>query len=316
MRVACIGCVVDGEFGWVVPPELPAEESTFVEELCRRAAMEPERRENGDFRPPGMDVAASISAGQEPLQFFASCVSPVTATGELWVLAVLDRRPRRLTPEQRNGLQTIREQILLRREQRHHSTSLARTTAELQRLEAVRRQQETFFQTLVESLPQNIFRKDLEGRFTFANGRYCATLGKAQEDILGRTDADFAPPELAAKYRADDTRVLTTLQPVEAVEKNISHDGSTHWVHVIKTPILDEEGSPVGIQGIFWDVTREHETAEKLQQAEANYRGIVENARDGIFQTTPGGHYLSANRALARPTLRVSLHDEYWRARS
>ncbi|HVM46796.1 MAG TPA: PAS domain S-box protein [Candidatus Acidoferrum sp.] len=39
---------------------------------------------------------------------------------------------------------------------------------------------------------------------------------------------------------------------------------------------------------------------EALREAEANYRGIFENATEGIFQTTPDGRYLSANPALAR----------------
>src|SRR4029077_16179491 len=46
-------------------------------------------------------------------------------------------------------------------------------------------------------------------------------------------------------------------------------------------------------------LTRE-QAIEALRRAEAKYRGIFENAVEGIFQTTPEGHYLSANPALAR----------------
>src|SRR5207253_1341040 len=42
------------------------------------------------------------------------------------------------------------------------------------------------------------------------------------------------------------------------------------------------------------------EAIAALRQAEAKYRDIFENAVEGIFQTTPDGRYLSANRALAR----------------
>jgi PAS domain S-box-containing protein len=47
-------------------------------------------------------------------------------------------------------------------------------------------------------------------------------------------------------------------------------------------------------------LTTREEAVEALRRAEAKYRSIVENAVEGIFQTTPDGHYLSANPALAR----------------
>jgi serine/threonine protein kinase len=69
-------------------------------------------------------------------------------------------------------------------------------------------QAEVFYHTLVETLPLMILCKDLEGRFTFANGRFLAELGTTLEDIKGKTDLDFFPSEPAEKNRADDRRVL------------------------------------------------------------------------------------------------------------
>lgn len=60
-------------------------------------------------------------------------------------------------------------------------------------------QSKNLFQSLIEALPQNIFSKDLEGRFTFANQRYCMTEGKPLTDIIGKTDFDLHPTELAKK---------------------------------------------------------------------------------------------------------------------
>ena len=53
-----------------------------------------------------------------------------------------------------------------------------------------------------------ILCKDLEGRFTFANQKFCAELGRTLEEIKGKTDFDFFPKELAEKYRRDDKDVL------------------------------------------------------------------------------------------------------------
>ena len=71
------------------------------------------------------------------------------------------------------------------------------------------------FESLVESLPQNIFRKDRAGRLTFANRRYCETLKSTLPEVLGKTDFDLFPRELALKYVADDQRVADVWQRQE-----------------------------------------------------------------------------------------------------
>ena len=86
--------------------------------------------------------------------------------------------------------------------------------------EAMLRESEALYHSLVETLPQNIFRKDLSGRFTFANQQFCKSLGRSLAEIHGRTDFDFFPHELAQKYQADDQRVIQTGKPYETVEEH------------------------------------------------------------------------------------------------
>ena len=126
---------------------------------------------------------------------------------------------------------------------------------------------EAFYHSLVQNLPQNIFRKDLKERFTFANQRFCAILGRALEEVIGKTDFDFFPPELAEKYQRDDRHVIRTGQTFEAVEENVTANGAKTYVNVIKTPIYDAEGEVIGIQGIFWDITERKRFEEQLQAA-------------------------------------------------
>ncbi|WP_390623342.1 PAS domain-containing protein [Tautonia rosea] len=86
---------------------------------------------------------------------------------------------------------------------------------------------EAFYHSLVENLPQNIFRKDAQGRFTFANRRFCNSLGRELNEILGRTDRDFYPEDLAEKYRRDDLRVMQSGEVLEDVEGHVSGTGGT-----------------------------------------------------------------------------------------
>ncbi len=276
--------VIEGHFG------LALSMTEAVLESCR-GSLTPgqwlERRDPPDLADYGFRWVAAL-----PLD------SSVSNT--LGALVVLDRSLRRLTTRQRAALQTIGHQVVTQLDLRHHASFVASTEEAHRRVEEALRHSEAFYQTLVESLPQNILRKDLNGRFIFVNRRFAATLGRPVEEIVGKTDFDLFPRDLAAKYQEDDRRVLEQGGVFETTEAHVTPDGEKHWVHVIKTPVLDVLGQPVGLQGIFWDVTHEKRTAEKLAQAEANYRSIVENAVDGIFQTSPSGHYLSANTALAR----------------
>jgi PAS domain S-box-containing protein len=126
---------------------------------------------------------------------------------------------------------------------------------------------EAFYHSLVEHLPQNILRKDLKERFTFANQRFCAMLGKPLEEIIGKTDFDFYPPQLAEKYQRDDRYVIRTGQIFETIEENQAPNGEKTYVNVIKTPIYDAKGQIIGIQGIFWDITERKRFEERLQKA-------------------------------------------------
>ena len=134
------------------------------------------------------------------------------------------------------------------------------------------RESEAFYHSLVENLPPSIMRKDLEGRFTFANRNFCATLGRPLHEIVGRTDFDFFPRELAQKYVDDDRRVVATRATIEGVEEHVPATGGTHYVHVIKSLIHDSAGKIIGTQGIFWDVTDAKRAEQQVRQANEELR--------------------------------------------
>lgn len=131
------------------------------------------------------------------------------------------------------------------------------------------RESEALYHSLVETLPQNIFRKDLDGRFTFANQRFCNTVGRKAEDILGKTDFDLYPRELAAKYQQDDHKILEKNKLFETVEANQPPGGEMIYVQVVKTPLYDSQGKTIGLQGIFWDISERKRAEEQVRLATA-----------------------------------------------
>lgn len=154
---------------------------------------------------------------------------------------------------------------------------------ERQRVEDALRDSEALYHSLVQSLPQNIFRKDRAGRFTFANQHYCTTLKRPLAQILGKSDFDLFPPELAAKYVEDDRKVLEQGKVFETVEAHFVPDRGTLYVQVVKAPIYDAQGNITGIQGIFWDVTERKRAEEILAESERRYRQLTEATLDAIL---------------------------------
>lgn len=128
---------------------------------------------------------------------------------------------------------------------------------------------ESLYHSLVETMPQNVFRKDLAGRFTFANQQYCRHYHCKLEDILGKTDFDFFPKELAEKYLKDDRRVMETGQTYEFTEEHHPFGQEKRTTHVVKTPLYSADGKIMGLQGMFWDVTEQVRAEEQIRRTTA-----------------------------------------------
>ncbi len=138
---------------------------------------------------------------------------------------------------------------------------------ERQEAEQALQDSEALYHSLVENLPLNIFRKDREGRFTFANALFCRMAGFPIEALLGKTDFDLFPEDLARKYREDDAGVMATGQTFETTEAHQAPGGDMTYVQVLKTPVRDAQGEIVGTQAIFWDVTPRKQAEEAMQKA-------------------------------------------------
>ncbi len=134
------------------------------------------------------------------------------------------------------------------------------------------RSSETLYQSLVESLPQCVFRKNPDGRYTFGNQRFCDWVGKSWAEISGKSDFDLFPIPLAQRFHDDDCRVRESGQIFGFEEESVRADGKPCFIHIVKIPIQDQVGKPAGIQGIFWDVTEEMESEAALKKTLADLK--------------------------------------------
>ncbi len=165
------------------------------------------------------------------------------------------------------------------------------------RIEEALAESEARYRSLVESLPLNVFQKDLQGRILFANQRFCETLGRSLDEIVGKIDLESFPPELAKKYRRDDQHVVETGQTLEDIEQHIMPDGRRTFVQVFKAPARNAQGTIVGVQGMFWDVTTRELAEEARRHSDARFRRLVESNIIGVIIENFDGRVLEANDA-------------------
>jgi PAS domain S-box-containing protein len=138
---------------------------------------------------------------------------------------------------------------------------------EQKRAEEALRASESKYRALAENLEQCIFLKDNELRYLAVNQRFCQALGRSPVDILGQTDRLLYPPHLAAKYQEADQRVLREGRRLEVEEQNLVNE-QLRTVHLVKTPVRNDQGDIVGVLGIFWDVTEQRLLEAKVRHVQ------------------------------------------------
>ena len=149
--------------------------------------------------------------------------------------------------------------------------SAIQNITERKRAEESLAEERSLLRTLIDNMPDNIFVKDIESRFVVANIAVAHFMGATTPDeLLGKTDFDFYPQELAARYYADDQKVIQSGQPlVSREEPAVDAAGSRKWYSTTKVPLRDSRGKIVGLVGISRDITkrrRAEEDRERLMQ--------------------------------------------------
>lgn len=139
--------------------------------------------------------------------------------------------------------------------------------------------QSGLLQALMDAMPDLIFFKDAQSRF-IAGNRALARLMLGHDEpaeLVGKTDFDYYPRTLAARYFADESHVIVTGQPLIGCEEPaIPHSGEERWLSTTKAPIRNSQGQVIGIVGIGRDITEDRRVQEALrldeQRLEALYR--------------------------------------------
>jgi PAS domain S-box-containing protein len=143
-------------------------------------------------------------------------------------------------------------------------------------------------QAVMDNSPNVIYIKDLGGRYLHINRRFEKLFQAAREKILGSTDHDIFPREVAEVLRANDVQVLRQRSAIE-FEEIVRQDDVPHTYLSCKFPLYDSAGIPYGVCGISTDISERKQLEERLLSS----KEVLENE---VKKRT--ADLLEANKAL------------------
>ena len=135
----------------------------------------------------------------------------------------------------------------------------------LERTEALY-QQKNYLRTFMDTLPMMAWIKDTQSRFLTVNRTFSEMTGLPIEKMVGKTDLDFFPENMAKYYRVADTEVMTTRQ-VKVIEEQVQNTQGVVWVETIKAAVIDHEGNVLGTVGIARDICDRKALEEAKERA-------------------------------------------------
>ena len=146
-------------------------------------------------------------------------------------------------------------------------------------------QERALLRTLIDLLPDYIYVKDAEGRFLVCNSTCARFMGApSTEVLLGKSDADFYPADLAAQFQRDDNAVIAGQRLIGKEEEFTRPDGGYQVIQTTKVPLTDAAGNIVGLVGAGRDITAFKLAEVALQKSEARLQLATEVGQIGIFE--------------------------------
>lgn len=146
---------------------------------------------------------------------------------------------------------------------------------------------------LVDHVPAYVFIKDLAGRYVFVNRYWLEQFNRKSEDSLGKTDFELFPREVAAIYRANDSRVLETGRLLEFEEASSPVTQEARTYSSLKFPVRGSDGVPQLLGGISTDVTEFARLQRALRLSESRLRQAMAAARIAIWEWDLGSGAMS-----------------------
>jgi len=161
--------------------------------------------------------------------------------------------------------------------------------------------------TLVQTIPDLIWLKDVNGIYLSCNVVFEHFYGAKEADIIGKTDYDFIDRELADFFRENDHKAIALGKPsINEEWITFADDGHTALLETTKTPMYNSSGTLLGVLGIGHDITKRKKAEEALLESELRLSSIYSTVGDIIFHLAVEGmdkyRFISVNQAFIKAT--------------
>jgi PAS domain S-box-containing protein len=185
--------------------------------------------------------------------------------------------------------ETLRAQIssalqgaLLSQERKRGEQERERGEQERKRGEETLARERSLLRALIDNIPDRIYAKDTQSRFIICNLASARRMGKTSPDeLVGKSDFDLVPRELAERFYADEQAIIRSGQPLLNREEPLEIvDGKvTRWNLATKVPLRDSQDNIVGIVSLGREITELKQTQLKLERNALQLRTAAEVSR-------------------------------------
>ena len=190
---------------------------------------------------------------------------------------------------------------------------VTRNVTELKQAEESLDRERILMRTVIDNLPDYIYAKDKQGRFVLNNMAHARDLGaKSPEEMKGKSDFDFFPPELARQFFSDEQKIIETGQPVVNQEqykcRPSDKSGEKRWSVSTKVLWRDEKGEVLGTVGVTRDVNEMKQMEAKLAYERDLLRTMLESSPDRIYFKDKESRLVLVSRSKALYTFQTTPH--------
>lgn len=264
-----------GKLSWrnLSSPENSVISNESARQIAENGFCKPFEREY--VRPDGSHMNAYVAAAK--------------VDQDLTLAFVLDVTPMK---EAERALEEVKKSL---------EDNVSSRTKELQGALEQLRQSKSFLDSIIENIPNMIFVKDaLDLHFVRFNKAGEELLGLKREEMIGKGDYDFFPPEQAAFFVEKDREVLRGKRVVDIPEESLNTKNGTRLLHTKKIPVFDKHGVPRYLLGISEDITE-----RKIAEAQRTELIKSEAARTEAEKTAQRLAFLTATSAALNESLHI-----------
>lgn len=233
----------------------------------------------------GIDVCQQIKTDPELYGTYVILISGIETSSE----------------GQAHGLETGADGYIVRPITARELLARVQAMLRLKQAETAQREMNVKLNTLIDSIPDAIFFKDIKGEHILVNKAAERMTSLKKNHILGKTCEQILPPDLAEMCHKSDEEVIKRREPIRIEESMTDKKGETIFLDTIKSPIFNDEGAMAGFVGISRDITERKQMEEELRNSEERFRVIFDNAADGILLADPEDkRFYMANKTICQ----------------